>query len=119
MYSSKTPKPRLALQQIDSNAADFMDVEDLATTGLYKTSQIPSSKPHTENQSFDLNTPDPAVSEFELQQALLHSPQFDGSPNTVFKLKLAHLGFVEGSPPDSKLQQQHKVCQLQAANPIQ
>ncbi len=47
--------------------------------------------------------------EYAAQQALLYSPQFDGSPNTIFKLKLAHLGFVEGSPPDGKLQQQPKV----------
>ncbi|KAK9833150.1 hypothetical protein WJX74_008617 [Apatococcus lobatus] len=90
-----------------------MDV-DSAAQGACKPSQTTSTGPRGENQPLSLLSPDPSLSDFALQQALLHSPQFEGSPNTIFKLKLAHLGFVEGSPAGSKVSQQTKVTKAKS-----
>ena len=109
MLTSQTPQPRQALQEVSSNTAKDMEV-DSSAQGHCKTSQTTLKRPKGENQPLSLLSPDPSLSDFALQQALLHSPQFDGSPNTIFKLKLAHLGFVEGSPPGGKMSQQAKVC---------
>ena len=112
MFASRTPQPRLALQEVDSNAGDDMDVDVPVTaekTKHAKHSKKASYRPQGENEPLALATPDPFLSDSALQQALLHSPQFEGSPTTIFKLKLAHLGFVEGSPPDGKLQPQMKA----------
>lgn len=107
MQAQQTPQPRQALQEV-SNTAEGMEVDSNGADHV-KPFQTTLSRPQGENQPLSLPSPDPALSDFALQQALLHSPQFDGSPNTIFKMKLAHLGFVEGSPPGGQLSQQARV----------
>ena len=107
MLTKSTPRPRLTLREVDSNAEDLMDTEPSTSSGQQKCFAHVKHRPHGENQPLSLTSPDP--SDYIFQQALLHSPQFDGSPDTVLKLKLAYLGFKEGSPPDGKPKQVLKV----------